>query len=481
MAASRGNGKAAPASPEARRLLCGWGRTSPSFATVVRPASPQAVAEELAGPGPLIARGLGRSYGDAAQCAGGRVLDTSALDRLELTDASKGTVVAGAGVSLEQIMAELLPRGWFVPVTPGTRQVSVGGAVAADIHGKNHHRDGSFCRHVHALTLATPEGVVEVTPTSDPDLFWATAGGMGLTGVVTEVTFSLLAVETSWMLVDTELASNLEDLMATMEASDHRYRYSVAWVDCMAKGRHLGRGVLTRGDHAALDDLPSRLRPRAQAVPGPPRLKVPFPPPSGLVNVASVTAFNLAYRLGHRPGHGVPQSIPAFFHPLDGVAGWNLLYGRRGFVQYQFAVGFEHAGTVVEAVRLLSESKVPSLVAVLKRFGPASRGPLSFPLEGWTLALDLPVGPEALPGLLRRLDELVAGVGGRVYLAKDARLAPALLPAMYPRLGELAAVRRRVDKRGVLRSDLSRRLGLDYPGPSGAMAEGPVAAQEAAR
>jgi decaprenylphospho-beta-D-ribofuranose 2-oxidase len=465
----------------AERLLWGWGRTSPARSAFLEPGDADEVARLLTQGPPVIARGLGRSYGDAAQCAGGQVVSTSRLDHLEMLDARRGVVRAGAGVSLDRLMRRFLPDGWFVPVSPGTRFVSVGGAVAADIHGKNHHRDGSFCSHVEALTLATPSGMERVGPRTDPELFWATAGGMGLTGVVTEATFALTPVETTWMVIDTETTADLEALMATMEQTDHRYRYSVAWVDCMARGRHLGRGVLTRGDHARADDLPPRRRDKARAFPRDSRLRVPLVAPPGLVNLASVTAFNQAYRLAHRPGHGVLQSIPSFFHPLDGVADWNLLYGPRGFVQYQFAVDFAHGQSVLDAVTLLSESRVPSLVAVLKRFGPGDPGPLSFPTEGWTLALDLPVGPPVLPGVLRRLDELVAAAGGRVYLAKDARLAPDLVPVMYPSLDRLRAARRRVDPEGRLQSDLSRRLGLDAHTPEVAAPERRAAAVGGAR
>jgi decaprenylphospho-beta-D-ribofuranose 2-oxidase len=408
----------------------------------------------------LIARGLGRSYGDAAQCGGGTVVDTSLFDAIELVDAESGLLEVGAGVVLGDVMRRMLRHGWFVPVTPGTRQVTVGGAIAADIHGKNHHRDGSFCSHVPHLTLATPTGVHQLGPDRDPALFWATAGGMGLTGVVTRATLQLIPVESSWMLVDTTRFGDLESLMATMAATDDDYRYSVAWVDCTAGRRRTGRAVLTRGDHAPRDALGARQR--ATALPELPRLRVPLAAPRGLLNPLSIRAFNeLWFRKAPRREVAAPQPLGSFFHPLDGVGDWNLLYGASGFVQYQFVVGPEEADTVVRAVGRISSSGVPSFLAVLKRFGPGDPGPLSFPMEGWTLALDFPVGPPALRPLLNDLDELVATAGGRVYLAKDARLRPSLLSAMYPKVADLAAQRRRVDPEGRLRSDLSRRLGLD--------------------
>ena len=451
----------AAGAPE-RRLLTGWGRTGASAARVTSPADAGEVLRLLAEAGRpgargAIARGLGRSYGDAAQCAGGTVLTTQQLDVVGPIG-DDGTVAVGGGTSLQRLMADALPRGWWVPVTPGTRQVTVGGAVAADVHGKNHHVDGSFCRHVASLTLATPVGVRHVDPGSDPDLFWATAGGMGLTGVVTEAVLRMAPVESSWMLVDTERFDDVGSAMATMAATDGGYRYSVAWVDAGSTKR--GRTVLTQGHHAPRSSVPHG-RPAHPALPAAPLLRVPVAPPRGLVGSATAAALaELWSRRARRRRCGQVVPLGAFFHPLDGVATWNLLYGPRGLVQYQYVVGHDAAEAVPETLNLLGRYRVPSPLAVLKRFGPGDPGPLSFPMPGWTLALDFPAGHPRLALLLGALDELVVGTGGRVYLAKDSRLARPLLRDMYPRLGELAAVRRAVDPDGVLRSDLAGRLGL---------------------
>ncbi|MDQ1036604.1 decaprenylphospho-beta-D-ribofuranose 2-oxidase [Streptomyces sp. V3I8] len=444
--------------------VTGWGRTAPTTARLVRPRSyDEAVAAVRdCGARGGIARGLGRAYGDAAQNAGGAVFDMTGLDRVHAVDADGGTVLCGAGVSLHRLMEVLLPLGWFVPVTPGTRYVTVGGAIGADIHGKNHHVSGSFARHVLSFELLTADGGIRTVSSGTP-LFDATAGGMGLTGVILTATVRLQPVETSLMSVDTERATDLDDLMARLTATDHRYRYSVAWIDLLARGASMGRSVLTRGDHAPLEALADGTRARRAPLefrPG----RLPAAPsfvPEGLLGRTTVGLFNeLWYRKAPRARVGELQRMSTFFHPLDGVPHWNRVYGRGGFVQYQFAVGYGQEEALRRIVHRISQRRCPSFLAVLKRFGEGDPGWLSFPMPGWTLALDIPANLPGLGAFLDELDGEVAAADGRVYLAKDSRLRPELLAAMYPRLGAFRALRAELDPRSVFTSDLSRRLGL---------------------
>ena len=448
-----------------RTSLTGWGRTNPSVADVVEVVrSEVSAAIKEAGPRGALARGLGRSYGDAAQNGGGLVLRLMGSASEAVLDRDARTVTVGAGASLDELLRLLVPRGFFVPVTPGTRFVTVGGAIASDIHGKNHHLDGSFGNHVARMSLQLSSGeVVELSRGDDPELFWATIGGMGLTGIVVDATVRLLPVETSRVAVDTHRISDLDSLFAFMtDGDDEHHRYSVAWIDLAAKGKNLGRSVLTRGDHARLEQLSHReqLDPLSYN----PRQLLTVPPivPSpGVINQLTVAAFSEMW-FRKSPRHRVAgiEGITSFFHPLDMLGEWTRCYGRPGLVQYQFIVPFGEEDTMRRAIERISVSGAASFLAVLKRCGQANEAPLSFPRAGWTLALDMPAGAKGLASLLHGLDDLVLAAGGRNYFAKDAHTSPHTIRQGYPRLAEWQRVRDRADPTGMWQSDLGRRLRL---------------------
>jgi decaprenylphospho-beta-D-ribofuranose 2-oxidase len=447
-----------------RARLWGWGRTNPTVAEDITVESDVLMAAiKGAGPRGALARGLGRSYGDAAQNGGGLVLRLASNAGDIVLDPSTGRATIGAGVNLDELLRVIVPRGFFVPVTPGTRFVTIGGAIASDIHGKNHHVDGSIGNYVESITMLLADGTtVVIGPDCNPALFWATVGGMGLTGIMLDATIRLLPIETSRMRVDTSRVADLDALLATMSSGDDDVRYSVAWIDLVAKGRNLGRSVLSRGDHARLAELDARQSVSPLAY-GPRQLVEvpPLVPPMGVLNHATVAAFNeVWYRRSPTRRIGEIQGIGAFFHPLDLVGGWNRLYGRRGMVQYQFVVPFGEEDTMRTVVERLSASGAASFLAVLKRFGAANPAPLSFPQAGWTLALDLPGSSRGLGDLLHGLDRLVLDAGGRHYFAKDSHTTPDAIRRGYPRLDEWKAVRDEVDPHGVWQSDLGRRLGL---------------------
>jgi decaprenylphospho-beta-D-ribofuranose 2-oxidase len=450
---------------EAQVRLTGWGRTEPTFARVAVPESADEVAglvKEGAQAGGMIARGLGRSYNNAAQKDGGLVVSTARMADVLAFDSDAGLVTCEAGVSLEQLMVRFLPQGWFVPVTPGTRQVTVGGAIAADVHGKNHHAAGSFMRHVTSFDLMLASGDMRtVTPQACPELFWGTAGGIGLTGIVLRATVRLKRVETARLVVDTVRTADIDETMAYLSDTDADYDYTVAWTDCLAGGASLGRSVITSGNFATIGELRSRDRGKPLAFKPSSLIGAPPVVPTGLINRRTVALLNeVWFRKAPRRRIGEIQSIGQFFHPLDGIKNWNRIYGPAGFRQYQFVVPFEAGDVVRRSLERISALRAPSFVTVLKRFGAADPGPLSFPMPGWTLALDFPASTPWLGQLLGELDEKVVGVGGRLYLAKDSRIPAGLMSAMYPRLDEFRRLRAQLDPDGVFGSDLSRRLGL---------------------
>lgn len=443
--------------------LRGWGRTAPTTARVTTPRTVDEVAAAVttAGPRGVIARGLGRSYGDPAQNAGGTVLDMTGMAAIHSVDADSGRVVVDAGVSLDTLMRRALPFGLWLPVLPGTRQVTVGGAIGADIHGKAHHVVGSFGNHVRSLTLVTADGTAhELTPDGDgSDLFWATVGGMGLTGVVVRAELQLHHVETAYFTVDTEQIDNLADLMERQTQDDELYAETVSWFDAVTTGPHFGRGILMRANHATLAELPPKLRANPLKFDAPQLLTVPDIFPPGLLNKLTGKLFSEAWYRKSPTKFGAIQNITQFLHPLDIIGEWNRGYGPRGFLQYQFVVPLERGDVIRTVLERMTAAGQVSALNVLKRFGDGNRAPLSFPKPGWTLCVDIPVGP-GLNALCNELDAIVLDAGGRHYLAKESRTTPEAIRRGYPRLDEWRKVRDAADPQGVFTSDMSRRLEL---------------------
>ncbi|MGH9364493.1 MAG: FAD-binding protein [Thermoanaerobaculia bacterium] len=441
--------------------LSGWGRYPVEECRVYRPEARREAAQLLAS-GPersFVPRGLGRSYGDAAINAGAGVLLTTRLNRLLAFEPSSGVLQCEGGASLASIVETFLPRGWFLPVTPGTRHVTVGGAIAADVHGKNHHRSGTFSRFVLDLTLATSEGgVLACSPEENAESFWATVGGAGLTGFILSARIRLQRVETAWVLADFRRAGDLAEAMALLMETDPNYEYSVAWIDCLARGARLGRSVLMQANAARAADLPRATPPFPLLRPE--RFAVPDAVPSFVLNPFSVSLFNAAYFRLHPTGERRLVDYGRYFYPLDSVRNWNRLYGRRGFVQYQVVFPLESSGVGLAALlERLCVSGYASFLGVLKRFGEAGPAPLSFPFPGYTLALDLPVRP-GLVEFLRETDRLLLDHGGRTYFAKDATTTAESFGRMYPRLEEFRKSKSKLDPRGRLSSSLGRRLGI---------------------
>lgn len=433
--------------------IAGWGRFPAIEAALTRPGTAAAAAAPL--DGTVIARGNGRSYGDAS--LGSAALDMRGLDRLVSFDPATGLLICEAGLMLADLIDLMLPRGWFVPVTPGTKLVTIGGMVASDVHGKNHHGAGTFGDHVAWIDLALGDGqVLRCSPGEHADLFAATVGGMGLTGIILRVAFTMVPVETAMVRQRRLRAPTLAHAIAAFEESLD-WTYSVAWVDCLASGASLGRSAIFLGEHARADELPAVAAPFARRSGR--SMRVPVDMPGFVLGRASVTAFNKLYYAAQRPGEALVPIDP-YFWPLDAILDWNRIYGRGGFVQYQSVLPLDgsQAGFQRILAAIAAEGQA-SFLAVLKRMGPQSFGMLSFPMEGYTLALDFPATLRNL-ALLDRIDAITVDHGGRLYLAKDARASAATIAAGYPRLDEFRDVRRRYGVERRFSSLLSERLQL---------------------
>lgn len=440
--------------------LAGWGRYPVQKASELWPASRGALDDCLSRP--YHPRGLGRSYGDAGLPAEGHAaVNGGLLDRFLSFRPETGVLEAEAGVSLARILEVFVPKGWFLPVTPGTASVTLGGAVASNVHGKNHHRSGSIEHFVERLEVATPRGPVACSPSENAELFRATVGGYGLTGFITRASLRLKSVRSPRVTCERLRARGLDDLFRLFRERDGGSEYSVAWLDAMARGRALGRGILMLADHES-GPAPAIADPAlaAGAAPRPQRrrLAVPFPMPGFLLRPALLAAANRAfYRFG-RTGGPAPEAFDAFFYPLDAVRDWNLLYGPRGFLQYQCVIPDPGEDGIAACLDYLARNRLGSFLSVLKRCGDDAVL-LPFCRRGYTLALDIPRRGATLR-LLAGLDDLVLRHRGRVYLTKDARLPRETFRAMYPERKDWMAAVKRYNPEGLGKSRMAERLGL---------------------
>ena len=443
------------------QTLAGWGRVPAVPAQVTTPTS---WAEVSAATGnPWCVRGLGRSYGDSAvpPLDGGTVMVGTGLDRFLAFDPETGILTAEAGVSLEEIIRHYQPQGYFLPTTPGTKFVTLGGAVAADVHGKNHHVDGSFSAHVTGFTICLPDGSIKaVTPATDPDLFWATVGGMGLTGFLLTVSLRMRRVPSAWYRVRYERASDLDRALLRLAEEDRHHRYSVAWIDCLSQGSSLGRSVLMLGNDAEPHELAKSYRSRPMEIPAKGRKTVPLDFPAWALGAWSVTAFNQAFYWKHADCTKIVD-YDTFFYPLDAILHWNRIYGKRGFIQFQAYFADDTAAVGLRAIlEAISQAKLASFLAVLKRSGSAGPGWLSYLAPGYTLALDIPYAADRIGPLHDRLMAILLKYHGRIYFAKDTLATAENIKEMYPNLGKFRDYQAKLDPNGRCRTRQAIRLGL---------------------
>ncbi len=438
--------------------LSGWGRFPVFPGQAQTPRTEEALLAAAAGQG-VIARGNGRAYGDSAVGAG-RTISMRHFNRMLSFDPATGVLVAEAGVLLADVISAFVPRGWFPSVTPGTKFVTLGGMIAADVHGKNHHVDGSFGAFVDWLDVIGPDGgITRCSREERPELFRWTVGGMGLTGIILRAAIRLRPIESAWIRQRLEPLPNLGAALAAFEASRDA-TYSVAWIDCLTRGDQLGRSLLMLGEHAIRAELSGDRARYPYETPARHKRSVPFDLPQGVLSPVTVRAFNaLHYWNGKRRSGVSLVDLDSYFYPLDAILGWNRIYGRRGFIQFQCALPLESSPEGLTALlEAISDAGTGSFLAVLKRLG-AQESAFSFPMLGYTLALDFPVNDRTL-ALMNRLDRITLDHGGRIYLAKDSRMPAETLHRSDPRAAEFAAWRAAEGARARFASRQSERLAL---------------------
>ncbi len=432
------------------KRLSNWNNYPVVDADISSPVFSNEIGDILNSSAPTIARGNGRCYGDAS--LGSNVVSTLALNYALDFDTANGIFKCQSGMLLSDILEIIVPKGWYLPVTPGTKFITVGGAFASDIHGKNHHKEGSFSDYVLKIKIIKPDGQPEeCSPESNPTLFWFTAGGMGLTGIIQEITFKLKKIESPFIKQRQIRAGSLDEIIEMFDEYKN-YTYSVAWIDCLKRGSSFGRSILMVGEHA------TRVEAEGKRFKLGNNISVPFYLPSFTLNALSIKTFNaFFYAKNYRKVMDSTISFDKFFYPLDSILAWNRIYGKRGFIQYQFVVPKEIGKKAIsEILKRITERGWGSFLAVLKAFGPGSV-PLTFQMEGYTLALDIPLNRNLFK-FLDELDLIVKDYGGRIYLSKDARMKPEIFFSTYPQSYDFSQFVASIDPKNVIQSGLSKRL-----------------------
>ena len=429
--------------------IYGWGRYPQQDAYLHTPTSFTSLEFIAKQKNSVLARGMGRSYGDSANAL--NVLQTTYINHFIEFDEATGKLTAEAGITLREILEVIVPSGWFLQVTPGTSYVTLGGAIASDVHGKNHHSAGTFGQHVKSLRMVLGTGeVVTASPQHHADLFHATCGGMGLTGIIVNATIQLLPIGSSLISQKTIKANCIEAACEVFEINNDA-TYSVAWIDCLSEGKSLGRSVIMLGEHAEQGGLNIDIRQK---------VSVPFSTPSALLNSLTVKAFNAAYWHKSRQNLSQTVTLMPYFYPLDAIGEWNRLYGKKGFVQFQCVVPkLDGVANMRKLLTEISNSGEGSFLAVLKQFGTGNENLLSFPIEGYTLALDFKASETAIK-TVKKLEDMVVDMGGRLYLTKDAVMHESTFKATYPNWEKFEAVRAQYGAAGKFSSAQSKRLGL---------------------
>ncbi len=441
-----------------KEVLSGWGNIPQATCKVAYPQSDQQI-KDLLGNDTLLARGKGRSYADQATNSGHTVLKMERFGQFLHFDEANGVLTCEAGATLADVIQHYAPRGWFPLICPGTKYITLGGAIANDIHGKAHHIDGSFINSVLSFTIMLADGqILTASREENVDLFEANFGGLGLLGIILTVTIKLRRVSTTFFAQKSIVAHNLEEMLHLIESSEKDYNYSVAWIDSLATGEKMGNGVLVVGNEAKIEDLPAKYHKNPLKISGAPKLSVPFFLPSFVLNTLSVGLLNKILYWKQKSGNGIAH-YDSFFFPLDMINNWNRGYGKRGFIQYQFVVPMENGKENIHRILTeITKSDCIPFLNVLKKFGKG-QGHLSFPFEGFTFAIDFPITPQLKP-FIKKLDALVLEAGGRIYLGKDAYLDEATFKAMYPQHNAWLDIKRKYDPENTFSSDLAQRIGL---------------------